>query len=100
MKAADAPDCGEWSLFARNTALVLAKKIDLTFDSSVPFEEIANTIDGGTASILRNGLWQCGADGGSFGTQVNVSTPAYNTQRYLDAGYKPAGIIIKVVANL
>jgi hypothetical protein len=100
MTAADAPNCGEWSLYTRGTAQAVAKKIDMTFDSSVLFEEIANTIDGGTGAIKRNGLYECGVDGGSFGVQVNATAAAYTTPAYIKAGYKPEGIIIKIVANL
>lgn len=100
MTAAGASDCGEWSLYTRGTAQAVAKKIDMTYDSSVLFEEIANTIDGGTATIKRNGLYECAADGGSFGVQVNTTAAAYTTAAYVAAGYKPAGIIIKIVANL
>lgn len=100
MTAATASDCGEWSLFTRGTAQAVAKKIDMSFDSSVLYEEIANTIDGGVGFIKRNGLWECGEDGGSYGVQVNSEAAAYTTPAYLAAGYKPAGIIIKIVANL
>ncbi|KAM0321648.1 hypothetical protein ACHAQA_010004 [Verticillium albo-atrum] len=100
MKAADAPDCGEWSLYTRGTAQAVAKKIDMSYDSSILFEEIANSIDGGTGFIKRNGLYECGTDGGSYGVQVNATAAAYKTAAYVAAGYKPEGIIVKIVANL
>lgn len=39
MKTDDAADCGEWSLYARGTALAVAKKVNMTYDSSVLFED-------------------------------------------------------------
>lgn len=100
MTAVDAPDCGEWSLYRHNSAMAVAKKIDMTFDSAVLFEDIANTIDGGTSVFRRNGIHRCGLDGGSMGVQVNSTHPSYSLPTYVNAGYQPAGIIIKIVANM
>ncbi|KAF9872608.1 hypothetical protein CkaCkLH20_09787 [Colletotrichum karsti] len=100
MNMADAADCGEWSLYARGTALAVAKKVNMTYDSSVLFEDVANTIDGGTGAIRRNGIHRCGADGGSLGVVVNATHPSYSLPSYVDSGAKPAGIVIKIVANL
>lgn len=72
----------------------------MSYDSSVLFEEIANTIDGGVGFIKRQGLWECGQDGGSYGVQVNTTAAAYTTPAYIAAGYKPSGIIVKIVANI
>jgi hypothetical protein len=99
MAAADAPDCGEWLLYARETAAAYAKKIDLDYDTSVLFEDIANTIDGGTGTVKQEGLFRCETDGGTLGVQITADNPAYNTTEYLEAGYKPDGIIVKIVAN-
>ncbi|PGH05274.1 hypothetical protein GX51_02995 [Blastomyces parvus] len=99
MKAADATDCGEWVLYARGTAAAYAKKINMTYDSSVLFSDIADTIDGGK-NAEADSLLKCQADGGSFGAQIaDVAAPAYMTQEYLDAGFKPDGIIVKIVSN-
>ncbi|KAL2368261.1 hypothetical protein RJ035_002543 [Blastomyces gilchristii] len=99
MKAADAPDCGEWILYARGTAAAYAKKTNLTYDSSVLFSDIADTIDGGKKPEADS-ILKCQADGGSFGTQIaDVAAPAYMTQEYIDAGFKPDGILIKIVSN-
>ncbi|ODH53682.1 hypothetical protein GX48_00100 [Paracoccidioides brasiliensis] len=99
MTTADAPDCGEWFLYSRNSAAAYAKKIDMTYNSSVLFEEIANTIDGGTGVVKQAGIFRCRTDGGSYGVQVNATAPAYTTKEYIEAGLKPSGIIIKIVAN-
>ncbi|OAX85186.1 hypothetical protein ACJ72_00415 [Emergomyces africanus] len=99
MNAADAPECGEWILYARGTAAAYAKKINMTYDSSVLFSDIANTIDGGSVAEADS-LLKCDTDGGSFGTQItDVAAPAYTTQEYIDAGFKPDGILIKIVSN-
>ncbi|KAG5287054.1 hypothetical protein I7I48_02888 [Histoplasma ohiense] len=99
MKAADASDCGEWALYARGTAAAYAKKINMTYDSSVLFSDIADTIDGGKKSEADS-LLKCQADGGSFGTQIaDVAAPAYVTPEYIEAGFKPDGILIKIVSN-
>ncbi|KAK1974040.1 hypothetical protein LZ30DRAFT_609112 [Colletotrichum cereale] len=100
MTSQTAPDCGEWSLYARGTAMAVAKKINMTYDSAVLFEDVANTIDGGTGAIRRSGLYRCATDGGSLGVQVNTTAAAYSLPAYVAAGYKPEGIIVKIVANL
>ncbi|KAK2006819.1 hypothetical protein LZ32DRAFT_594826 [Colletotrichum eremochloae] len=100
MNMEDAADCGEWSLYARGTALAVAKKVNMTYDSSVLFEDVANTIDGGTGAIRRNGIYRCGADGGSLGVVVNTTHPSYSLPSYVATGAKPAGIVVKIVANL
>lgn len=100
MTAEDAPDCGEWLLYARNSAAAVAKKINMTYDSSVLFEDVATTIDGGTGPIKLTGIHRCQTDGGSYGVRVNATNPAYSLPTYVDAGYVADGIIIKVVANL
>lgn len=100
MTAETAPDCGEWTLYAHGAAMAVAKKINMTIDSAVLFEDVANTIDGGTGSIKSGGLYRCGADDGSLGVRVNTTAAAYSLPTYLSAGYQPDGIIIKVVANL
>ncbi|KAK1961880.1 hypothetical protein LY78DRAFT_661750 [Colletotrichum sublineola] len=100
MNMDDAADCGEWSLYARGTALAVAKKVNMTYDSSVLFEDVANTIDGGTGAIRRNGIYRCGADGGSLGVVVNTTHPSYSLPSYVATGAKPAGIVVKIVANL
>jgi len=96
MKAADAVGCGEWLLYSHGTAAAYAKKIDLTYDSSILFEEIANTIDGGSIASSTN-LLGCDYAGGSLGAQVNTTAKAYSAKSYVAAGYKPAGILVKVV---
>ncbi|KAI1184923.1 hypothetical protein F5B17DRAFT_442238 [Nemania serpens] len=101
MAAAAAPDCSEWSLHTHGTALALAKHINGSVDSSVLFADIATTIDGGanaTAQQRAAALIGCGANGGSFGVQVNAADPAYTAVTY-PAGYTPGGLLIKIVAS-
>lgn len=97
MKAADAAGCAEWLLYSHGTAAAYAKKVDLTYDSSVLFEEIANTIDGGKTTTAEN-LLSCDYAGGSLGVKTNATAKAYTSKSYVANGYKPAGLLIKVVA--
>lgn len=45
-----ARNCAEWSLYTISTTMILGKHISPTLNSSVLFEDIANTIDGGNPS--------------------------------------------------
>ncbi|KAI0537759.1 hypothetical protein GGR58DRAFT_326497 [Xylaria digitata] len=102
MKAADTPNCDEWTLYQRGTVLALGKHLDPTVDSSVLFADIANTIDGGASATPEqqlNALIGCATSGGSFGVVYNASNPQYNTAAYLANGYTPAGILIKIVKS-
>jgi hypothetical protein len=101
MAAADAPDCGEWLVYAHGTAQAFAKHINDTVNTSVLFADIANTIDGGpnaNATQQAGALIGCGTDGGSQGVIVNTAHPTYSGSTY-PAGYVTDGIIIKIVAS-
>ncbi|RWA10635.1 hypothetical protein EKO27_g4494 [Xylaria grammica] len=101
MAAADAPDCGEWLLYAHGTAQAFAKHIDNTVNSSVLFADIATTIDGGAnanSTQKAAALIGCGTDGGSLGVLVNTTHPTYAGSTY-PAGYVTTGILIKIVAS-
>lgn len=99
--AADAPDCAEWTVYTHGTALVTARHIDTTLNSSVLFSDIANTIDGGTgATAVPQNISSCGTDGGQLGVQYNASNIQYNSSlSAYPVGYTPAGILIKVVSS-
>ncbi|GAP87900.1 hypothetical protein SAMD00023353_1601040 [Rosellinia necatrix] len=102
MRAADTPDCDEWTLYQRGTVLALGKHLDPTVDSSVLFADIANTIDGGanaTPAQQLAALVGCAEAGGSFGVVYNASNPQYHTSTYLSNGYTPAGILVKIVSS-
>ncbi|KAI1771427.1 hypothetical protein F4818DRAFT_204031 [Hypoxylon cercidicola] len=100
MKAADAPDCGEWSLYSRGTVAAYAKHLDNEVDSSVLFEDIATTIDGGeTTAAHKASIVDCLTEGGSLGVLVNATHPAYSAATYTSAGYTPNGILIKIVSS-
>ncbi|KAK3368300.1 hypothetical protein B0H63DRAFT_534468 [Podospora didyma] len=107
MKGADTADCGEWSLYTRKSAKAVAKHLDPKIDSSVLFEDIANTIDGGvktpgnaTIPITHHAsVADCLSDGGSLGVVVNATHPAYLTPEYLAPGFTTKGILIKIVAS-
>ncbi|KAK3317462.1 hypothetical protein B0T19DRAFT_292516 [Cercophora scortea] len=101
MNAADTPECAEWTLYTRNTVTALAKHISPPgVNSSVLFEDIANTIDGGASATDKQkqaALIGCLTDGGSLGVAYNTTNPAYSTAAYKAAGYVPDGILIKIV---
>ena len=103
MLAADTPDCGEWTIYTRGTVRVAAKHIDPSVNSSVLYEDIANTIDGGAAGnadeVKKPSILDCGMDGGAFGVQANTASPAYSSDAFVAANYTASGIIIKIVHN-
>ncbi|KAI0509521.1 hypothetical protein F5B22DRAFT_648947 [Xylaria bambusicola] len=96
-------DCEEWQLPLAfgETVLSLAKHISPRINSSVLFEDMANTIDGGAnptpTSFANSLLGACGGDGGMVGVYVNASNPAYLTPQYISSGAMPGGIVIKIV---
>ncbi|KAK1763698.1 hypothetical protein QBC33DRAFT_518393 [Phialemonium atrogriseum] len=100
MAAADTPNCDEWTLYARNSVTALAKHIDNKVDSSVLFEDIANTIDGGpsaTDAQKQAAIIGCLSNGGSLGVVFNATNPAYTSTTYTAEGYTPDGIMVKIV---
>ncbi|KAH6990271.1 hypothetical protein EDB80DRAFT_729832 [Ilyonectria destructans] len=100
MTAQHAPNCAEWALFTQGSVVALAKHIGSDKDSSVLFEDIANTIDGGQErDQVGPALIQCLAAGGRAGVIFNSSDAGYNTKEYLDKGYTPQGILIKLVTT-
>lgn len=98
-----ANDCEEWQLPLAfgETVLSLAKHINPRINSSVLFEDMADTIDGGVnptpESLAGSLLGACGADGGMVGVRVNASNPAYSTPQYVSSGATAGGVIIKIV---
>ncbi len=103
MTAATAPDCAEWSLYARKSALALAKHVETDKNSAVLFEDIANTIDGGAKATdpqKAAAIIGCLSSGGSLGVQVDKKRAVYSSDAYKKAGYTPNGVLVKVVANL
>ncbi|PHH64743.1 hypothetical protein CDD81_4005 [Ophiocordyceps australis] len=101
MTASNAPDCAEWTLYTYHTVLVLAKHVFTTVDSSVLFEDIARTIDGGQAisDDMHKGIIGCHNNGGARAVLVNETHPSYHSDEYRKSGYSPNGILIKIVAN-
>ncbi|KAE9372664.1 hypothetical protein N431DRAFT_558449 [Stipitochalara longipes BDJ] len=100
MTPQDSANCGEWTLgYPQTTAIATAKHINSTISSSVAFEDIANTIDGGPGASPAHtaGIISCLQDGGRLGVQVNQSNEAYYTSDYAAGGYSWDGILIKVV---
>jgi hypothetical protein len=95
-------DCAEWSLpvSGAGSVLVLAKHINARVSSSILYEDLAATIDGGlnaSDQAKKNSLLGCGPNGGQLGVKANLTNPLYNTEEYKKSGAKPDGIIIKLV---
>lgn len=102
MTAADAADCAEWTLYSHGSAMATAKHIDSSLNSSVLFEDIATTIDGGVganATQKAGAIIGCLASGGTLGVQVNATNAAYTASAYTGAGYVTGGIMIKIVSS-
>ncbi|KAL3961401.1 hypothetical protein ACCO45_002924 [Purpureocillium lilacinum] len=103
MPAENTPDCAEWSIFTYQSVLALAKHIDPNVHTSVLYEDIARTVDGGESASDEDkakAIIGCEKSGGSLGVLVNETDPAYHTEDYKRAGYTPQGIIIKIVSNV
>ncbi|KGO66433.1 hypothetical protein PITC_067290 [Penicillium italicum] len=95
-------DCAEWSLPVADAGTVqaLAKHINPRISSSILYEDLAATIDGGegaTNDQKKAALAGCGANGGQLGVKANTSNPLYQADDYTKSGAKPEGIIIKLV---
>lgn len=102
----DVADVEEWTLplASGGTVLSLAKHIGPSSNSSVLYEDLANTIDGGEnptpESLAASLLEACGKTGGMEGVIVNATNPAYADPNYVDGGGRPEGIILKIVIRL
>lgn len=79
------------------SVLVLIKQTSARYNSSVLYEDIANTIDGGK---LENSMLGCGTNGGMIGIQWNQSNPIYKSEKYLATKAKPDNLIMKIVRPL
>jgi hypothetical protein len=95
-------DCAEWMLPAPSggTLIALAKHVNPRVASSVLFDDIANTIDGGefaTAAQKQAKLLGCARGGGMLGVKVNTSNPAHNTATYKDSKASHGRILINIV---
>lgn len=92
--------CAEWGLpvDGAGTVLALAKHVDPDVTTSVLYEDLANTIDGGEdGENAETALLGCAANGGQMGVVFDASNPAYNTDEYKATSAQPGGIVIKLV---
>lgn len=90
MSGQDAPDCNEWTVYPRKSALTLAEHIDSTKNSSVLFEDIADK---------QKAIIGCLESGGPHGVKANLKNPIYTSDKYKASDSSPEGIMIKVVSN-
>ncbi|RCI07761.1 hypothetical protein L249_5748 [Ophiocordyceps polyrhachis-furcata BCC 54312] len=80
------------------SVLVLTKQINPRIVSSVLYEDIANTIDGGDGASADS-LLACGSNGGQLGVKVNKKNSAYKTADFREKRLRNSGIIVKLVKN-
>lgn len=90
-------------LMPNSPVLALAKHINPRINSSVLFEDIAYTIDGGgllaSQGQVAGSLVTCGRGGGMVGVRVNETNPLYESDECKSLDAEPEGILIKIVRN-
>lgn len=98
-----ATECDEWTLYTTGTVMILGKHIDPKVNSTILFEDIATTIDGGdpatkpSAAKVKASLTGCGVNGGSMNVTVDKTRKEYKTAEYIKSKAVNSGIIIKIV---
>lgn len=98
-------DCGDWTVTQSGTVLVLSKHLNPRVNSSVAYDDIAYTLDGGsdggvnnvTDAVLKQTMLGCGTHGGQVGVVVRSDNPLYLTDDYKASKATPQGVILKVV---
>ncbi|KAH8898659.1 hypothetical protein GQ53DRAFT_816894 [Thozetella sp. PMI_491] len=92
--------CEEWTIASEGTVLVLAKHTSAQLNTTVLYQDIANTLDGGekaTAEQKQNSILGCGKNGGQLGLVYDKNNTVYNTDTYKTWKATPSGLVIKVV---
>ncbi|CAK7235154.1 hypothetical protein SCUCBS95973_009173 [Sporothrix curviconia] len=98
-------DCGDWTVTQTGSVLLLSKHLNPRVNSSVAYDDIAFTLDGGsdsgannvTDAVLKQTLLGCGTHGGQVAVIVHADNPLYATDKYKASKATPQGIILKVV---
>ncbi len=96
--------CSEWTIPipSGTSVLALAKHINPRVNSSVLYQDLATTIDGGENASdeeKNKALLGCTTNGGMMGVIADPADPAYNTPDYKNSKAKPSGIIVKLVRD-
>ncbi|KAK1750484.1 hypothetical protein QBC47DRAFT_365367 [Echria macrotheca] len=92
--------CEEWTIASEGTVMVLAKHTSARLNTTVLYEDIANTLDGGekpTDAQLKASVLGCGKNGGQVGLIYNATNAAYTSETYKAWKATPSGLVIKVV---
>ena len=92
--------CEEWTIASEGTVIVLAKHTSARLNTTVLYEDIANTLDGGekaTDEQKKNSILGCGKNGGQVGLVYDQNNKAYNSETYKGWKATPSGLVIKVV---
>ncbi|KAL8404763.1 hypothetical protein RB594_009584 [Gaeumannomyces avenae] len=79
---------------------LLVKHTDPSITSSVTYEDMADSVDGGedaTDSKHEAAVLGCGANEGQRRVVAKSSNPAYQTPEYKDTGANSEGIVIKLI---
>ena len=104
MPPEDPSTCSEWTIPVTNskgTLLLLAKHISPGTYSSVTYNDLARTIDGGKDATDEEKkdsiLGACGENGGMKGVVVDSGDEVYHSEEYVNSGAKPEGIVVKLV---
>jgi hypothetical protein len=97
----EADNCAEWQVTTKGSTWVMAKLVG-DDPASITFDDLANTIDGGsgaTAAQKQAALYGCNTAGGQMGVKLNTTDPRYQQEQFKDGTYTNKGIIIKLVRN-
>ncbi|KAL1895889.1 hypothetical protein Sste5346_004986 [Sporothrix stenoceras] len=97
--------CDDWTTLQTGTVLVLTKHLNPRVNSTVAYDDIAYTIDGGangdaaavSDSVKKQTLLGCGTNGGQMAVVVNPANPLYTTDAFKASGNTTKWVIIKVV---
>ncbi|TLD20772.1 hypothetical protein PspLS_08664 [Pyricularia sp. CBS 133598] len=79
--------------------MLLAKHIDQSITSSVTYEDLVYTIDGGEFAIEKErnaALFGYQGNGGQRRVITKANNPAYQTAEYKKSRVKPEGIVMKL----
>lgn len=97
--------CDDWTALQTGSVLVLTKHLNPRVNSTVAYDDIAYTIDGGAngnaASVAddvkQKTLLGCGTHGGQMAVIVNADNPLYTTDAFKASGNTTKWVIVKVV---
>ena len=96
-----ADNCTEWQVTTRGSTWVMAKLVG-NVAASVTFDDLANSIDGGTGAdnaTKAAALYGCDTAGGQMGVVVDADDARYQQAQFTNGTFTNEGIIVKLVRN-